>query len=201
MVRYMDKIVGRLDEKLTELGIRDNTMIIFVGDNGTDQPIISNIGAESVSGGKGQSTNAGTHVPLIIQWPEMVKDGFSTDHLVDFSDFLPTICEAAGVLVPDELDIDGKSFLPVISGSHQLTREPIYSWFKSNREPFDVSIYARNQRYKLYDNGKFYDIKTDPLESTSLNIEFLNHEAIKTYRLLKETINYNSHRRLDAVSN
>ena len=66
MVRYMDKIVGRLDEKLTELGIRDNTMIIFVGDNGTDQPIISNIGAESVSGGKGQSTNAGTHVPLIL---------------------------------------------------------------------------------------------------------------------------------------
>ena len=105
MVQYMDKIVGRLDEKLTELGIRDNTMM-FVGDNGADQPIISNIGAEKVSGGKGQSTNAGTHVPL-IQWPDMVKSGFSTDHLVDFI-FLPTICEAASVLVPDKLILMAK---------------------------------------------------------------------------------------------
>ncbi len=201
MVRYMDKIVGRLDEKLTQLGIRDNTMIIFVGDNGTDQPIISNIGADNVLGGKGQSTNAGTHVPLIVQWPDMVRDGFSTDHLVDFSDFLPTICEAAGVLVPDKLDIDGKSFLPLILGSHQLTREPIYSWFKSNREPFVVSIYARNQRYKLYDNGKFYDIEADPLESNSLKIKFLNYETRRVHRLLKEAINLNSQRRLDAISN
>jgi arylsulfatase A len=201
MVQYMDKIVGRFNKKLSELGIRDNTMIIFVGDNGTDQPIISNIGADKVSGGKGQLTNAGTHVPLLVQWPDMVKSGFSTDHLVDFSDFLPTICEAAGVLVPDKLDIDGKSFLPLISGNNQLTREPIYSWFKSNRKPFDVSIYARNQRYKLYDNGKFYDIKADPFETNSLDIEFLNHEVIRTHRLLKETIDLNSTRRLDAVIN
>ena len=89
----------------------------------------------------------------------------------------------------------------MILGNNQLTREPIYSWFKSNREPFDVSIYARNQRYKLYDNGKFYDIKEDPLETNSLEIEFLNHEAKRTYRLLKETIDLNSTRRLDAVIN
>ena len=201
MVHYMDKIVGRLDEKLTELGIRDNTMIIFIGDNGTDQPIISNVGADKVSGGKGRLTNAGTHVPLVVQWPDIVKSGFSTDHLVDFSDFLPTICEAAGALIPNKLDIDGKSFLPLILRNNQSPREPIYSWFKSNRKPFDINVYARDQRYKLYGNGKFYDIKADPLEANSLNIKSLNYEAIRIYRLLKETINFNSKRRLDAVSN
>ncbi len=201
MVHYMDKIVGRLDEKLTELGIRDNTIIIFIGDNGTDQPIISNVGADKVSGGKGRSTNAGTHVPLVVQWPDIVKSGFSTDHLVDFSDFFPTICEAAGALIPNKLDIDGKSFLPLILGNNQSPREPIYSWFKSNIKPFDVSAYARNQRYKLYDNGKFYDIKADPLEANSLNIKSLNYDAIRIYWLLKETINLNSKRRLDAISN
>ena len=201
MVHYMDKIVGRMDEKLTDLGIRDNTIIIFIGDNGTDQPIISNIGADKVSGGKGRSTNAGTHVPLIIQWPDMIKKGFSTNHLVDFSDFLPTICEAAGILITDKSNIDGKSFLPLILGNDQPTREPIYSWFKNNRRPFDVSVYARNQRYKLYDNGKFYDTKEDPREANSLNIESLNHEATKVYGLLRKTITLNAKRRLDAVSN
>ncbi|MAJ51582.1 MAG: arylsulfatase [Flammeovirgaceae bacterium] len=201
MVNYMDKLVGRINEKLTELGIRDNTMIIFIGDNGTDQPIISNIGADKVFGGKGRSTNTGTHVPLIIQWPGVIKKGFSTNHLVDFSDFLPTICEAAGVLVPDKLDIDGKSFFPLITGNDQTTREPIYSWFKNNRKPFDVSVYARNQRFKLYDNGKFYDVKADPLEANSLNIEFLNHEAREAYELLRKSIISNGKRRLDAVSN
>lgn len=69
MVAYMDKMVGRLDAKLAELGIRDNTLLIFLGDNGTLGTITSRFRGADYRGGKGQTTARGTHVPLVISWP------------------------------------------------------------------------------------------------------------------------------------
>ena len=74
MVTYMDKLVGRITAKLDALGVRDNTLILFVGDNGTDKPVVSSMGNLKVAGGKGKMTDAGTRVPLIASWPGTIAE-------------------------------------------------------------------------------------------------------------------------------
>jgi len=92
MVVEMDKIVGKINRKLEELGIHNNTLILFTGDNGTDKPIVSVMNGREVAGAKGQSTDAGTRVPLIVKWPDIIKANSMDTSLTDFSDLLPTIC-------------------------------------------------------------------------------------------------------------
>jgi len=72
MTAYMDKMVGRIIAKLDELGIRDNTLLLFLGDNGTNTGIISRFQGTDYKGGKGTTTSHGTHVPLIASWPGRV---------------------------------------------------------------------------------------------------------------------------------
>jgi arylsulfatase A len=168
MVTYMDKLVGRITAKLDALGVRDNTLILFVGDNGTDKPVVSSMGNLKVAGGKEKMTDAGTRVPLIASWPGTISAGLVTPDLVDFSDFLPTICQTAGATLPPELNIDGKSFLGTLKGQEGKRREWIYSWYSARGGPTGKE-WARNQRYKLYRTGKFYDISQDVLEQQPLS--------------------------------
>ncbi len=74
MVAHMDKEVGRIIARLESLGLRENTLVIFTGDNGTDVPIVSMMNGRPVAGGKGKPTDAGTRVPLIANWPGVVKE-------------------------------------------------------------------------------------------------------------------------------
>ncbi len=166
MVAYIDKLVGKLTAKLDELGIRENTLVIFTGDNGTAGAILSKLNGQQVRGGKGEMTDAGTHVPLIANWPDTISEGRVVDDLVDFSDFLPTLCETAGVSVPSELKIDGRSFLPQLKGETGNPREWVYCWYLAKTG--DVQEWTRDQRYKLYRTGKFYDVSQDRLEQTPL---------------------------------
>jgi arylsulfatase A len=99
MVAYMDKMIGRLDARLAELGIRDNTLLLFLGDNGTGKGLTSRFKGTNYEGGKGTTTARGTHVPLIASWPAVMKTGRVNRDLISSADFLPTICEAAGVKV------------------------------------------------------------------------------------------------------
>ncbi|GAG03110.1 unnamed protein product, partial [marine sediment metagenome] len=129
MVTYTDKIVGKIIAKLDALGLRENTLVLFTGDNGTDKPVVSQMGDVKVVGGKGQTTDAGTRVPLIVDWPAAAEGGRVCTDLVDFSDVLPTLCEAAGVAVPGELGVDGRSFLPQVKGREGNPRKWIYCWY------------------------------------------------------------------------
>jgi arylsulfatase A len=97
-----------------------------------------------------------------------MKRGRVTDDLVDFSDFLPTLCECAGVEVPAELAIDGRSFLPQLKGERGNPREWTYCWYSRNGDAAKAQEFARNQRYKLYRTGKFFDIEKDVLEKRAL---------------------------------
>ncbi|MCF7669525.1 MAG: sulfatase-like hydrolase/transferase [Verrucomicrobia bacterium] len=167
MVAYMDKMIGKITAKLDALGLRDNTLILFTGDNGTDKPVVSELEGRKVAGGKGSMTDAGTRVPLIANWRGTTPKGRVLSDLVDFSDVLPTLCEAAGATVPRALSIDGRSFLPQLQGKEGNPREWIYCWYSRNGGP-NGREWARNQRYKLYRTGKFYDVMNDPLEQKPL---------------------------------
>ena len=185
MVTYMDKMVGKIIAKLEALGLRENTLVIFTGDNGTAPTIVSMINGKPIKGGKGEMTDAGTRVPLIANWPGITPNGLVSQDLVDFSDFLPTFCEVAGMAVPAELKIDGRSFLPQLRGERGQPRDWIYSWYKAGGP--NGKEWARNQRYKLYATGRFYDISKDVLERQPITEPSLEEAKIRS--LLQQALN------------
>ena len=174
MVAYTDKSVGKLVAKLDELGLRENTLLIFIGDNGTDTPIVTNTTYGKVSGAKGSMIDCGTRVPCIVSWPTTITKPKVVEDIIDASDFLHTICEATQVLVPSHLPIDGQSFLPQLQGKEGKPRESIYIWYSRNGNPKDAKAFARNQQYKLYERGDFYAVANDPLEQKPLADAELN---------------------------
>ncbi|MBS1827419.1 MAG: sulfatase-like hydrolase/transferase [Acidobacteria bacterium] len=171
MVAYMDEVVGRVWKKVEDLGIAERTLILFFSDNGTDKTITSKMGDKVVQGGKGLTTDAGTRVPCIGYWKGRTPVGKVCDDLVDSSDFYPTILDAVGAK-PDR-KMDGRSFLPQLLGKRGNPREWTYCWFDPRpghgKEAYTKLVqYARTQRYKLYDDGRFYDVPNDVLEQRPL---------------------------------
>src|SRR5262245_56207561 len=161
MVAHADRVVGRLVAALEELGLRERTLIIFTGDNGTPRAITSRWAGRAVRGGKGATTDAGTHVPLIASWPGVIPQGAVRDDLVDSTDFLPTVLEAARAPLPAGLVPDGRSFLPQLRGEPGDPRRWVYSWYARDGGPAAVES-ARTRRYKLYRDGRFYEVAADP---------------------------------------
>ena len=189
MVAYMDKIVGTTVAKLEALGLRDNTLVLFTGDNGTSSAITSTMSDGSeVTGGKGLPTNAGTHVPFIASWPAEVPGGRVSDALIDFSDFLPSLVEAAGATLPSDREIDGHSFLPLLRGQTESVREWIFSEYTPRWLDLPHTRFARDRRYKLYVDGRLYDLGADVLEETPLAIDAVDDEAARAHAKLQSVL-------------
>jgi len=188
MVAYTDKAVGRIDAKLAELGLRDNTLLIFTGDNGTDKPIVTRTTFGRIAGAKGSMTDGGTRVPCIVSWPGVIRQGRVSRDIIDFSDFLPTICEAAGAKLPSGLAIDGRSFLPQLQGKPGTPRDAIYVWYSRSGMPGSARVFARNGRYKLYVDGRFFDVAQDRLEKSPLDDAVLSEEARAAKSVLQARI-------------
>jgi len=182
MVAYTDKVVGRIEAKLEDLGLRENTLLIFTGDNGTDKPIVTNTTFGKVAGAKGSMTDGGTRVPCIVSWPAAMDEGRVVNDIIDSSDFLPTICKAAGAEIPADLAIDGRSFLPQLQGKPGDPREATHVWYSRSGDPRKAQAFARNQQYKLYARGDFYNVAKDRLEKRPLEDGSLSEEekAVKT---------------------
>lgn len=188
MTAYADKMVGRVIDRLDELGIRDNTLLIFVGDNGTQGNVISRFNGQDYQGGKGKTTSHGTHVPLIVSWPAATQSGGSVcADLISSTDFLPTLCAAAGVEVPG--NVDGVSFLPQLRGEVVTPRQWLYTWY-SPRLKTDLTVkeYAFDERFKLYRTGQFYDLQTDSAEEHDLASTALAGPALAAQVKLREVL-------------
>lgn len=152
MVGYLDRLVGTVMTRLQELGIDDNTLVIFTADNGTSQLIVNTRGGVSVKGGKGLPTLNGTHVPMIVRWPGKVPAGVRRSGLVDFADVLPTMAEATGLKAFSGLD--GVSQWPVVQGSKASARP----WIFEHYAPRWVNRPARfvfDETRKLYGDGRY----------------------------------------------
>lgn len=166
MMEYTDKIVGQIEKKLKENGEWENTLFIFTADNGTHVSIVSSTNYGEIKGAKGSSKNTGNHVPLIISWPDQISWKGVSNSLISFADFLPTFCEIANV-PKSEFQTDGKSLLPLITNSGEVQDE-IFIHYSPRWGKFIHNRWVMNGSYKLYQDGRFYNTKTDSLEMAPL---------------------------------
>ncbi|MBT8308041.1 MAG: sulfatase-like hydrolase/transferase [Maribacter sp.] len=171
MVHYMDKLVGRIRTKVEELGIQDNTLLLFVGDNGTDRDVTSANDGKTIRGNKGYTSDAGTHVPLIAFWDGKIKKESINGNLIDFTDFLPTVLEAATQSKLDSTLTDGHSFYPQLLGDDSEARQWIFCHYEPHWGNFSPRRYVQNTKWKLYENGEFYNLENDITEQNPLNTD------------------------------
>ncbi len=146
-VMHLDELIGQVMEDLKNKGLDENTLVIFMGDNGA-----------ALLRGKGTLYQMGLHVPMIVRWPAAVPAGGTTDALVCGQDVAPTILEACRV--PVHPAMTGKSYLPVLTGDVQeindyvfATRVPHSSGLPLHTAYFDLSRAVFNKEYKLIYNA------------------------------------------------
>jgi arylsulfatase A len=187
MVQYMDKLIGNLVVHLESQRLRDNTLILFVGDNGTGRGLDSRFEGRNYPGGKGTTTQRGTHVPMIANWPAVITTPAVNNDLISSVDFLPTLCEVAQTATPQGLD--GISFYPQLTGKPSSPREWIYSWY-SPRQGNDKTIreFAFDHRFKLYRNGNYFDLEKDVEEKRPLSESELTVDAKQTKERLQKAL-------------
>jgi arylsulfatase A len=177
MVKYMDKKVQQVIDKVNAAGLGSNTIIIFMGDNGTPAQITSKYNGQIIQGGKSTTTIYGTHVPLIIAWPGSFSSQQISDALIDPSDFLPVLAEMAKINEPDFGILDGISFYPVLFGSTERLRDWIYCYWKPQYHDPVFKTWVQDEVYKLYDSTNqhfFFNIITDPNELSPVPYDQLN---------------------------
>lgn len=181
MVKYMDKKVGDIVRLLDSLNEREQTIIIFVGDNGTDKRITSILDGKKVKGNKGYTTDTGIHVPLIVSCPKRYKAGTTIDDLVDFTDIFSTVLDVAGIPTPQTTIIDGISFVPQLTNKKSSRHNYIFTDYDAKGRDFPPQTFVHDKRYKLYKDGRFYDYINDPLEQRPISDSDLSRSE-KTVR-------------------
>lgn len=196
MVEYTDALVGRVVDKLEALGLRENTLVIFLGDNGTNKAITSRMtDGRVIRGGKGTTTDGGTRVPMIVSWPGVVPAGLVSEGLVDFSDVMPTLHAAANTAPEAGRTLDGVNLMPVLRGERPTTREWSYCWYKRGADENMVStvdevvqVFARTTRFKRYRDGRFYDLAVDVREEQPLTVATLDAQTRQVWTELGDVI-------------
>jgi arylsulfatase A-like enzyme len=169
MIESVDRGVGRVMQTLRDLGLRENTIVIFYSDNGGLGGYQS-IGLENngitdnapLKGGKGSFYEGGIRVPLIVRWPGVVRPGTTTDEPVIGTDFYPTLLEAVGAAPPDGYPLSGTSFLPVLKDAGaKLAREALHWHFPGYLQAYGPGLWRtspvsviRSGDWKLL---KFYE--------------------------------------------
>ena len=169
MVSLIDKDVGRLMEKLKDLGIDDNTLVIFSSDNGANDECIEPLGSTGgLRGHKRMLYEGGIRAPFIARWPGKIEPGTTSELLTTFADFLPTAADAIGAPAPS--GTDGISILPTLLGEQQTKRHDSL-YFEIYEPYFQQSVRLGDWKgYRLGTKAplELYDLKSDPAEKHDL---------------------------------
>ena len=165
MVEYMDYAVGRIIDHVDAKGLGEDTMIIFYSDNGTHLKVTSETINGKVAGGKGWTTDAGTRVPLVVRWKGHLTPNVS-EELTDSTDLLPTCVDIGGSKI--DKNIDGISIYPNLLNVNTKLKDHIYCFYDPrpgwDKDQFTKLVFARDKRWKLYEDGRLIDVKNDVLE-------------------------------------
>ena len=180
---YMDKLVGNLVDELERQKLSDNTILIFVGDNGTAKTPAarSTIGGKRLIGEKGTMLEGGALVPLIVYWPGVTPKGKVCDDLIDSTDFLPTLAEIAGVQLPKDKVFDGRSLVPQLRGQKGTPRDWIFIELAKN-------WYVREASWKLNQSGELFDMSGSPFKEILVPADKENPEAAAARQRLQAVL-------------
>jgi len=166
MVANMDENIGRLLARLEELKLTEDTIVIFLTDNGPAGRRYNG----GMRGAKGTVYEGGIRVPFFLRWPRLVKPGTKIDRLAAHIDVVPTLLEACGARAPRDVKLDGRSLmLPLRSDPKPWPdRTLFFQWHRGDEPELYRSCAARNQRWKLVNGKELYDLENDPAESKDL---------------------------------
>lgn len=171
MVKYMDKTIGQVIQKISDEGLAENTLIIYTADNGTERTINSVYNGQIVSGGHTTTSYFGTKQSFLAYWPAHISAGQKNNSYIDFTDFLSTFADVAGIPKPTNYgQLDGVSFYDNMVGIPGQDRSWVFChWDNNPQDAGQTKLYrwVNNDTYKLYDsvdNSYFYKISRDSLE-------------------------------------
>ena len=158
-INYMDKLVGKLVKALDSLKMRENTLIVFMGDNGTaaEGAARATVNGKKLSGKKGDMLECGSLVPWIVNWKSGIKPGKVINDLVDATDWMPTFAALTGAKLPENVILDGKSFAPQLKGEKGTPREWIFMELGNQ-------WYVREDKWKLNRANELFDMRNAPFE-------------------------------------
>ncbi len=175
MIESVDNSMGLIMNKLEELGLAENTIIIFTSDNGGHGRWTSNW---PWRGNKGNFYEGGIRVPLIIKWPGKVKAGSVCDVPVISTDYYPTMLQMAELDLMPEQHMDGVSLLPLLKDNGSIPERDLFWHFPNytgtgHPDPSGPLSVIRHKDWKLIENFEdesleLYDLKNDPKETTNL---------------------------------
>ena len=158
-INYMDKLVGKLVKALDSMKMRENTLIVFMGDNGTaaEGATRATVNGKKLSGKKGDMLECGSLVPWIVNWKSGIKPGKVINDLVDATDWMPTFAALTGAKLPENVILDGKSFAPQLKGEKGTPREWIFMELGNQ-------WYVREDKWKLNRANELFDMRNAPFE-------------------------------------
>ena len=168
-VTHMDKAIGGVLKALDTAGQSDNTIVLFMSDNGGS----GNGGNAPLRGSKSTMWEGGLRVPFIMRWPGKVPAGKVTDEFLTTLEIVPTLLAATGAATPTKVTLDGFDMLPVLRGEKPSARTEMFWQRRADKA-------ARVGQWKWLDSAKgkgLYDLATDPGETNDLSQE--NPEVVK----------------------
>ncbi len=170
MVVNIDENVGRMLGKLRDLKLEENTLVIFMTDNGPQQRGRYNGGMRGL---KGTVYEGGIRVPFFVRWPAAVKAGSEVDRLAGHIDVFPTLLEAAGAKPPANVKLDGRSLMPLLRNPKTpwTDRTMFFQWHRGDAPELYRDCAARTQRWKLVRGKELYDLVADPQESKDVSAD------------------------------
>ncbi len=154
-IAYMDKQVGALVAELEKLGLREKTLVIFSGDNGTALTFPSTIGGRMINGKKASMLEGGSRVPLIASWPGVTPAGKVNKDIVNFTDMLATFVELGGAKLPEGFKYDSRSIAPQLRGEKGTPREWAYV-------QLGAKWFVREPGWKMNESGELFDMSDAP---------------------------------------
>jgi arylsulfatase/arylsulfatase A len=183
MITNIDENVGRLFEKLDELKVRENTIVIYLNDNGPNS--MRYVG--NMRGMKTGVDDGGIRSPLLFHWPAKVKARATSNELCAHIDVLPTILDACGIEVPTGHQIDGRSFLPLLTqdNANWPKRQVVFQTHRGNQPQRFHHFAIHEDPWKLVHPSGFgkesfdgdaelqlYDLSKDPQQKSDVAKEF-----------------------------
>ncbi len=182
-VAYMDKLVGKLLDELDRLHLREKTLVMFTGDNGTARFGVekATVDGRAISGQKGTMLEGGARVPFFASWKGVTPEGKVVKDLVDFSDFFVTFAGLAGAPLPEGVTLDGRSFAPQLRGEAGTPREWAYVELDGHR-------YVRDARWKLTGEGKLFDLTEAPFKEIAVADDATDEASVAGRKHLQEVL-------------